>query len=186
MQLKLRVVSFCLALIPYYAVGQSYVMSPSEQHMVYLEVGGQIVFDSVAMANSTLTVYPNQLIFSVMDGEGQHVSLTFAGKDISQRKPEVLSFDEPGLFHGYSESGDVFFISYGKFSQDREPGQIKYDTSLPQDIMEGKLQVISWTAEEFVFEFEGKLGKGDAADTPGSWLPFSGRVKSSRYSQYEM
>ncbi len=186
MQLMLRVVSFCLALIPYYAVGQSQVMLPSEQHMVYFEVGGQIVFDSVAMANSTLTVYPNQLIFSVMDGEGQHVSLTFAGKDISQRKPEVLSFDEPGLFHGYSESGDVFFISYGKFVGDREPGQIKYDTSLPQNIMEGKLRVISWTKEGFVFEFEGKLGEGDAAGNPESWVPFSGRVESGKYQKFEM
>lgn len=156
------------------------------QHLVYLEVGDRVVFDSVVMQNANLSVYPNQLIFSIMDDEGQNISLTFAGKDISHRKPVTLSFNEPGLFQGYSEKGDVFFIAFGKFVSDREPGQIKYDTSFPQNIMEGELRVISWTSEEFVFEFEGKLGESDAVDKPESWIPFSGRVGANNYQQFDM
>jgi hypothetical protein len=155
-------------------------------HRVYLEVGDRIVFDSVLMANATLSRYPNQLIFSVMDDEGQNISLTFAGKDISSRKPTELTFDEPGLFHGYSENGDVFFIAFGKFDQEREPGQIKYDTSFPADIMEGRLTVIKWTPEEFEFEFEGKLGASDAVDQPGRWVPFFGFVKATNYQEFDM
>ncbi|SFU20136.1 hypothetical protein SAMN04489724_0249 [Algoriphagus locisalis] len=155
-------------------------------HLVYLQVGDRIVFDSVGMANATLSNYPNQLIFSIMDNEGQNISLTFAGKDISARKPTELKFDEPGLFHGYSEKGDVFFIAYGKFDPEREPGQIKYDTSFPTDIMEGRLTVINWTSEEFEFAFEGKLGKSNAVDNPESWQPFSGYVKAKNYLEFRL
>ncbi|WP_192348344.1 hypothetical protein [Algoriphagus sp. Y33] len=156
------------------------------ENIAYLKVGGQTVFDSTKMAYSTLTAYPNQLLFTLMDGEGQSVTLTFAGKDISKRRPEELIFDEPGLFHGYSEAGDVFFIAFGKFAPDRESGQIKYDHSFPQNIMEGKLKVISWTPNEFVLEFEGKLGEEEAVDSPEHWVPFSGKVKAINYQQFDM
>jgi hypothetical protein len=162
------------------------LQAQTNQHLVYLQVGDRVVFDSVQMRHSNLSVYPNQLIFSIMDDEGQNISLTFAGKDISQRKPENLTFNEPGLFHGYSEKGDVFFIAFGKFAADRQPGQVKYDTSFPQNIMEGRLQVIIWTSEEFVFDFEGKLGKEADVHNPEGWIPFSGKVRVVNYQKYDM
>lgn len=155
-------------------------------HLVYLEVGNRIVFDSVSMANATLSHYPDQHIFSIMDDEGQNISLTFAGKDISTRKPTALKFEEPGLFHGYSEKGDVFFLAFGKLDPNREPGQIKYDTSFPMDIMEGSLTVIKWTPEVFEFEFEGKLGTSDNASQPDSWQPFHGYVKAENYQEFQL
>ncbi|MDR7128970.1 hypothetical protein J2X69_001305 [Algoriphagus sp. 4150] len=157
-----------------------------KENIAYLKVGDQIVFDNVRMENATFSVYPNQLMFTIMDDEGQHVSLTFAGRDIAQRKPDTLSFNQPGLFHGFSEAGDVFFIGFGKFDSDREPGQVKYDMSFPQNIMEGQLQVIIWTSEEFVFEFNGKLGKEKEVDQPELWVPFSGKVSAKNYLQFEM
>jgi hypothetical protein len=157
-----------------------------QTHLVYLEIGERVVFDSMEMANATLSHYPNQHIFSIMDNEGQHISLTFAGKDISSRKPMELKFDHPGLFHGYSENGDVFLISFGKLDQERDPRQIKYDLSFPSDIMEGRLTVINWTPEEFEFAFEGKLGKSDAVDKPESWQPFSGYVKAQNYQEFHL
>jgi len=185
MQLIALLISFCW-IFPSGIEQSPDSLNLSGQHPVYLEVGDQVVFDSVSMQNAMLSKYPNQLIFSIMDDEGQNISLTFAGKDISQRKPETLKFNEQGLFHGFSEKGDVFFIAFGRFAADREPGQIKYDTSFPQNIMEGRLRVISWTSEEFVFEFEGKLGKEADVHNPERWVPFSGWVKAGNYQQYGM
>jgi hypothetical protein len=163
------------------------VTATKAENIAYLKVGERIVFDSMRMAITNLTVYPNQLMFAIMDGEGQHITVTFAGKDISQRRPNTLSFSEPGLYHGYSEASDVFFISFGKFDSDRQVGQILYDYSYPKDIMEGELKVISWTATEFVFEFKGKLGnvgEVDEVNTPEKWVPFSGMIRANDYQKF--
>ncbi|MCH7412467.1 hypothetical protein MM213_03145 [Belliella sp. R4-6] len=167
---------------------KDFVQDQSIQHtefnIVHLEVGGEVVFDSTKMTHSNLSIYPNQLMFTVMDDEGQNITITFAGKDISQRKPEALTFDSPGLFHGFSNAQDVFFIAFGKLASDREPGQLKYERHLPQLIMQGELKVISWTDSVFEFSFEGKLGEENQVNTPESWLPFSGSIKAASYQQY--
>ena len=160
------------------------VENPILKHQVNLIVGDRVVFDEIMMENATLSRYPNQLMFTIMDDEGQHITLTFAGKGIESRKPESLSFNEPGLWHGFTESGDVFFIDFGKFHPEREPGQIKYDMSFPKNIMKGELTILSWTSSEFVFEFSGKLGNEDEVESPELWVPFSGRVQGDQYQEF--
>lgn len=153
-------------------------------HWAHLKVGNEIVFDSMAMDYANLTTYPDQFMFTLMDGEGQNITITFAGKDISQRRPKELTFNSPGLFHGFSEKQDVFFLAFGKLVADRAPGQIKYERHLPQTIMEGKLRVVSWTEASFEFVFEGKLGHSEEVDTPETWLPFTGHIKAGAYVQF--
>ncbi|MCH7400802.1 hypothetical protein ACFOUP_12545 [Belliella kenyensis] len=156
-----------------------------ERNFAQLKVGEEIVFDQTNMAYATLMAYPNQLLFTVMDEEGQNLTITFAGKGISQRKPNELVFNSPGLFHGFSEENDVFFIAFAKLVADREPGQLKYERHLPQLIMEGVLKVISWTDINFEFTFEGKLGEENQVNSPDRWLPFSGCIKATSYQQFK-
>ena len=151
-----------------------------------LKIGDKEVFSLKSFQNATVTKYPNQILFSLVDDEGQNVTITFAGKDISKRKPNELTFNQPGLFHGYSESQDVFFVAFGKLVEDREPGQLKYERHWPQHVMEGKLKVVSWTDSSFEFTFEGKLGNDDEVNTPNNWQPFSGSISASNYQLFEM
>ena len=150
-----------------------------------LQIDNKNVFKGEIFKHATVTKYPDQILFSLIDDEGQNVTITFAGKNISSRKPTALIFDAPGLFHGYSESGDVFFIAFSKLDADREPGQMKYERHWPQHIMEGKLTVVSWTDSSFEFEFEGKLGNEKEVDSPDNWLSFAGRIKAEYYQLYE-
>lgn len=162
------------------------IVELDEQNLVSMEVGERTVFDSVSFAHATVTVYSNQILFSILDGAGQHVTVTLAGKDINARKPQEVLFKEPGLFHGYSENGDVFFMSFGKLDENREEGQIKYDLTFPQNIMDGKLTIVSWTADEFEFHFEGKLGNDNQVDSPQDWVSFTGIIKGSNYQLFTM
>lgn len=167
-------------------LSKALILAHEEQNLVSLEVGERTVFDSLSFPHATVTVYSNQILFSILDGAGQHVTVTLAGEEINTGKPQEVFFKEPGLFHGYSENGDVFFMSFGKLDEDREEGQIKYDLTFPQNIMDGKLTIVSWTAKEFEFHFEGKLGNENQVDSPQDWVPFTGLIKASNYQLFTM
>ncbi|MGF1638350.1 MAG: hypothetical protein ACFCUU_14840 [Cyclobacteriaceae bacterium] len=154
------------------------------RNTAFLNIDNQVIFKGNISMHAIVSNYSNQILFTLMDDEGQNVTITFAGKDISKRKPTELTFNSPGLFHGYSEAQDVFFITFARLEADREPGQLKYERHWPQHIMEGKLSVVSWTDSSFEMKFEGKLGNDNQVNSPDSWLPFSGTIRAGSYQLY--
>ncbi|MFD2037359.1 hypothetical protein ACFSKL_21355 [Belliella marina] len=158
---------------------------PKLANTAFLEIDGQTVFDGDISMNASLSKYTNQLLFTVVDDQGQHVTITLAGKDINSRRPKELTFNSPGLFHGYLEIQDVFFIAFARLDADRDPGQLKYERHWSYHIMEGKLKVLNWTDTTFEFEFEGKMGNAEEVDSPDSWLPFKGRIISTDYQSFD-
>lgn len=189
MQLIVPLISFyyvfALAFEPEPDLNLDAVKAQTDQHLVYLQVGDRVVFDSVQMRHANLSRYPNQLLFTVIDNQGQNVTITLAGKDIINRRPLDLTFNSPGLFQGFSDTQDVFFIAFARLDPEREPGQIKYERHWPYHIMEGSLKVLNWTESTFEFEFEGKMGNSEEVDSPESWLPFKGNIIATSYQSFD-
>ena len=181
-----------LILISINCTNKAVSQSESEQsgssklkNTAFLKIDGNTIFDGSIPMTATLSRYPNQLLFTVIDDQGQNVTITFAGKDILSRRPTELDFSSPGLFHGFSETQDVFFVAFARLDSDREPGQLKYERHWPYHIMEGKLKVLNWTDSTFEFEFEGKMGNAEEVDFPESWLPFSGNIIATSYQSFD-